>query len=152
MMSRVLVAGGRGLLGSTLVPTLRARGHEVRVLGRDVSSDVRADLGDFAATRLALQAAAPEVIVNLAAATNVDACERDPAAAFDANARAVQSLADWVRQAPGGAHSASYGSPGAPHYDKTGTARFLGRNAPSAVRFATSWGEVCACISRQRCR
>lgn len=38
---RVIVTGASGLIGRALVPFLRARGHEVRTLGRAASSDLQ---------------------------------------------------------------------------------------------------------------
>jgi dTDP-4-dehydrorhamnose reductase len=104
MMARVLVPGGNGMLGSVLVPALRARGHEVLVLGRKAPPPLAVDLMDTGRTHDALQAVMPDVIVNLAALTNVDACERDPGLAFDMNAKSVQNLAAWVAERCGAAH------------------------------------------------
>ena len=86
---RIVVTGATGLLGSTLVPILVARGHEVVRLRRresEAAGDASADLADAADVTLALDRVAPDVIVNLAAMTNVDACERDPRAGADATA------------------------------------------------------------------
>lgn len=94
-MKRVLVTGARGLLGSTLVPTLARSGYEVISFSRG-SRAPGADLTDADATLRALDKIAPEAIVNLAALTDVDACERDPNAAFMANARPVESIARWI--------------------------------------------------------
>lgn len=102
-MATVLVTGATGLLGSSLVPWLAARGH--RVLPHGFRSappgGLQADLRDAQATAAMLDAAAPEVIINLAALTNVDACEDDPQAAYLLNVKPVQNLAAWLRGRPG---------------------------------------------------
>jgi dTDP-4-dehydrorhamnose reductase len=76
---RVLVTGARGTLGRELVAALGAN-HDV----------VAADLGEFditdaAATRDAIRAAAPHVVVHAAAFTDVDGAESRLEAAFRVN-------------------------------------------------------------------
>lgn len=93
---RVAVTGSTGLLGATLVPLLRERGHEVACLNRSGRGARGAELADFAAAASALDSIAPDVIVNLAAATSVDECERDPQLAYRGNALVVRNLASWI--------------------------------------------------------
>lgn len=101
-MARVVLTGATGLVGATLEPTLQAKGHEVIRLHRAATPaagvrSIGADLADATSLARALDLAAPEVIVNLAAMTNVDACERAPADAYQANTRVVENLAQWLR-------------------------------------------------------
>lgn len=84
---RVLLTGAGGMLGSDLAVALAQAGYEVFARPR---SDL--DVTDAAAVARAFRDARPEVVVNCAAFTKVDACETDPRA--DAvNARAVRTLA-----------------------------------------------------------
>lgn len=77
---RVYVTGWDGLLGSALVPALRARGHEVS--GMSVAD---ADITDAAFLRDRLGAFRPDCVVHLAAMTAVDRCEAEPEEAFRVN-------------------------------------------------------------------
>lgn len=103
-MSRVLVTGALGLLGSTLVPFLQARGHEVLRHARKGEVEICADLTDADQVCAALDAVAPEVIVNLAALTNVDECERNPQLAYLENVRIVENLAKWIQKKANACH------------------------------------------------
>jgi len=76
---KVLVLGAGGLLGSAFVDALA--GHEVVTAGRE-ALDIRA------VSRVAglVRHAAPEIVINCAAHTDVDGAEREPDAAISANA------------------------------------------------------------------
>ncbi len=95
-MTDILITGATGLLGSTLAPALAALGHRVVRHGRHRVADLQADLCDADAVQRLLQAAQPQVVVHLAALTQVDACEATPDAAYRANVLAVQYLADGL--------------------------------------------------------
>ena len=84
---KVVVVGAAGQLGRVTADRWAA-GHEVtRLTRREV------DLTDAAALEQALDALAPEVILNCAAYNDVDGAEETPVAAFAVNALAVRSLA-----------------------------------------------------------
>jgi dTDP-4-dehydrorhamnose reductase len=85
---RVLITGASGMLGSDLGPVLAGAGHEVIARPK---SDL--DIRDDREVARALSELRPDVLINCAAFTKVDACESDPLA-FEVNARAVGSLAD----------------------------------------------------------
>lgn len=85
---RVLVTGGTGMLGSDLVVLLTSAGYEV--LARTKSDLDVTDSGQVSRTFRELR---PDVVVNCAAFTKVDACETDPRA-FQVNAGGAANLAD----------------------------------------------------------
>ncbi len=83
-MKRFLFLGGSGQLGTALrdriVGPVLAPPHEAFDI---IAGDISALLDEIA----------PDVVINCAAFHNVDRCEREPAAAFAANAVAVDRLA-----------------------------------------------------------
>lgn len=102
MSLRILVTGGAGYLGSTLVPRLLEAGHEVTVLDNfmygqgealaacchsDRFEVHRADVRELGAVKPHLARA--DVVIPLAAIVGAPACERDPVAALDTNRYAV---------------------------------------------------------------
>lgn len=103
-MARILVTGAQGLLGSTLVPHLRARGYNLIEHVRSSPGDSRADLTDVHQVYLALDKAMPDVIVNLAALTDVDECERSPQRAYQLNVKIVENIAKWIQGSGNNCH------------------------------------------------
>lgn len=84
---RILVTGAAGQVGERVVDVLAGR-HEVLGVARDVL-----DLTDREQVEQVVAEFAPDAVVNTAAMTNVDACERDPERAFAVNALGVRTLA-----------------------------------------------------------
>ena len=85
---RILLTGGAGQLGKELFDTATAAGHEVR-------STTRADCDITVpeAVQSTLEDANPEVLINCAAWTKVDAAESESDAAFRGNALGPRVLA-----------------------------------------------------------
>lgn len=100
-MAHVLVFGATGLLGSALAPALAASGHSVVTHGLSGPAQERADLCDFAQASALVARIKPDCIINLAALTNVDLCEREPHKAYLLNVATVIHVARAIReQAP----------------------------------------------------
>lgn len=85
--TRVLVTGAAGMLGTELVPLFR---RAFDVTPADVAEF---DMRDAAATEAFVAAAAPDVVINCAAYTDVDGAESDPETAFDVNAGGAGNVA-----------------------------------------------------------
>jgi dTDP-4-dehydrorhamnose reductase len=88
LRKRVLVTGASGMLGADVTAVLAGAGMTVFARPR---SDL--DITDPGALDRAFRQLRPEVVINCAAFTKVDACESD-SEAFAVNARAVESLAE----------------------------------------------------------
>jgi dTDP-4-dehydrorhamnose reductase len=85
---RVLVTGANGMLGQRVVREAEARGHEVR------ATDLpELDLTDAAAVDAFVREVAPDVVVNCAAYTDVDAAESNEALATVVNGDAAGNVA-----------------------------------------------------------
>ena len=104
MRVKVLVTGATGLLGSSLVPLLEERGHQVTRMGYTQASDFNFDLTSYKQTERALEQVKPEVIINLTALANVDRCETHPQEAYLLNVKTVENLCAWIRTASQACH------------------------------------------------
>ena len=89
-MSRVLVTGAAGVVGGYVADVFG--GHDLVLT--DIVGDVdRLDVTDPAAVRAVVSGARPEIVLHLAAATDVDRCEQEPDLAFRTNAIGTQNVA-----------------------------------------------------------
>jgi dTDP-4-dehydrorhamnose reductase len=93
MSKRVVVFGALGQLGVELCAELARRGYEVRSFAR-----AQIDIANAEQVEHALAEFDPAAVFNAAAYNQVDVAEREPAAAFEANALAVRNLALACRQ------------------------------------------------------
>lgn len=87
---KILICGGNGQLGSDCVQVLKEP-HEVFALTLNEldisnSSDVDKVIGKYV----------PDIILNCAAYTNVDACETERGPAWEVNVEGPKNLASWV--------------------------------------------------------
>ena len=86
---KIVIVGSGGRLGAALLREWQAEGDEVTGFNH-----AQLDIGDFAQVRAVLGALDFDVLVNCAAQTNVDRCEKEPAEAFLLNSQAVATIAD----------------------------------------------------------
>lgn len=152
-MIHSLVFGASGQVATALRRSLgAAAGHRITALGR---ADV--DLSDPAAARDAVQRLRPDIVINAAAYTNVEAAEVDRAAvmALNVNGPAAAAAAAAEVGAPFIQFSSDYvfdGAKGAPYVETDapcplgvyGASKFAGEQAvaaanPTHVVLRTSW-------------
>lgn len=86
---KLLVVGAGGLLGSDVVRHAGFREHEVVA-----ATHADLDVTDQGAVRAALESHVPDAVVNCSGLTSVDACQRDPEAAYAANRDGPAHLAE----------------------------------------------------------
>jgi dTDP-4-dehydrorhamnose reductase len=89
---RIAVVGARGQLGAALVHEFAA-GHDIRAFGR-----AELDISNDAAVAAAMADVTPQIILNGAAFTDVDAAEDRPIDALNSNAFGVRALAGAARE------------------------------------------------------
>ena len=96
---RVLVAGCNGLLGQHLLDAAPADAQLYGLARHEAGADarlagyLRGDIAEPGAWREALRAFTPDLILNAAALTDVDGCERDPDACARVNRDALRAPA-----------------------------------------------------------
>jgi dTDP-4-dehydrorhamnose reductase len=90
---RIVVTGAGGGLARAFLARVPPH-HEVHAFDR-----AALDVGDFHAVMQTVAPLAPELVLNLAAFTKVDACEADPERAFRDNAVGPHNLALAAREA-----------------------------------------------------
>lgn len=97
----VVVTGAEGMVGSALCPVLRRRGHAVVPTDLHPLEEGAAalDVRDREALAAFLQRTRPAWVIHLAAETDVDRCEQEPAHAYATNAVGTEYVAEACRAA-----------------------------------------------------
>jgi dTDP-4-dehydrorhamnose reductase len=94
-MNRILVIGAKGMLGRDLMKKFQLSFPGDEVLGWDIDEiDIRREQD----TVTKIERVRPEVVINLAAYTDVDGCESNEQEAFAVNADGMKHIALGVRR------------------------------------------------------
>ena len=89
-MKPILVIGAKGMLGRDLLPLLQSSFIEREVIGWDIEE---IDIREEKSTRSKIDTLNPETVINIAAYTDVDGCEKNRDAAFQVNAEGMKHVA-----------------------------------------------------------
>ncbi len=83
----ILVTGAEGMLGTALMPALKQRHNALGINRQDC------DIRDASAITSIVRARRPQLVIHLAAFTNVDAAEADPQTTEEINADGARNVA-----------------------------------------------------------
>jgi len=131
---RILITGANGMLGRELAPVLAPR-HEVRAV-----SHAECDIADESSIGHAVAEWTPELVINCAALSDVDGCERDPERALAVNghgaghlARAAEHGLRFRRRKAHALYRAGYAQPSEPIWTQQTGGRATGarRRSPT---------------------
>ena len=90
----VLVTGAAGMLGAAVVDMLRANQCDIVATGKSVRGEaaIEMDIQDWRAVRAVVGEHKPDLVIHLAAETNVDRCEQEPDHAYAINAFGTENI------------------------------------------------------------
>jgi dTDP-4-dehydrorhamnose reductase len=89
---KILLLGHKGMLGSDLFLNLAGK-HEITGLDKD-----EIDIASWSECKKAIKEDAPDIVINAAAYTDVDGCEKAKDECFTVNAEAVKNIAEACRE------------------------------------------------------
>ncbi len=105
-MTKILLTGANGLLGQKLIWKLRTRDAvELLTTGRGPNRNIvktgyrysECDVTDYSSLRRIFETFKPSIVINAAAMTNVDLCEKERELCWSVNVKAVEYLATLCR-------------------------------------------------------
>ncbi|HFQ5001890.1 TPA: NAD(P)-dependent oxidoreductase [Vibrio vulnificus] len=95
-MENALIIGSSGLLGSSLIRRLESK-YSIKTISRSSSSsDYRIDMSCEKASLDVLTQIKPRCIINLAALTDVNACEEDVSLAYSINVKIAENIGKYL--------------------------------------------------------
>lgn len=127
MSGRVAILGVTGMLGQALRTGLTPLGYDVAGIAR-TNADFAIDATDSALLTKSLDEFRPDLLINAAALTSLDGCEKSPGAAYQLNARLVADLAQY-----GATHGCRLVHISTDHFFSGDGARLHDESAPVAL-------------------
>jgi dTDP-4-dehydrorhamnose reductase len=94
-VERVLVIGANGLLGASLIEKLRSKYQLITVTRVSENSDYNVDMTSVIECARVLSHIKPDIIINLAALTNVDLCESNIGLAYNVNTKIAENISQY---------------------------------------------------------
>ena len=94
-IKKVFIAGSGGFLGKSLKNKLKKNKNYNLV---NYSSNKKIDLSDLNSCNKILKSLCPDIIVNCAAKTDVDFCEKNKKIAYNSNAKIVENLTNFCNR------------------------------------------------------
>jgi dTDP-4-dehydrorhamnose reductase len=95
---KILLLGSGGLLGSTLLPYLLSMNYDITTHSRTSSAHYNFDLSDSIEISSLIDETKPDIVINLAALTNVDLCEVEPNKAYIQNVHVVENIVESIKK------------------------------------------------------
>jgi dTDP-4-dehydrorhamnose reductase len=98
MAQHILLCGGSGMLGSSLAPFFTNNGRRVTIHGNTRAADIQGDFRDGTIVDFLLNKVQPDVVINLIALADVDACHRKPSLAWEMNVTTAFNISRWCQE------------------------------------------------------
>lgn len=95
-MKTVFLAGGTGMLGTSLSKHLKKSGFNTLIQGHKQKADFNIDMKDLHSFRRILDEVNPDIIINLICLSDVDECERNKQLSYDLNVAPVDTISHWI--------------------------------------------------------
>ncbi|MDG7048006.1 MAG: dTDP-4-dehydrorhamnose reductase [Nitrososphaerota archaeon] len=90
---KILITGANGMVGSSLIPILKQRNHEVHPTDIIINKNIEAlDVRNYGEINKFFGQIKPDIVIHLAAETDVDKCELDPDHAYRTNTMGTMNI------------------------------------------------------------
>lgn len=97
---KILLLGSTGLLGQAIAKEAYRRGHSLRCAARK-GAEIILDISEGQSLQGTLAFEKPDIVINCAALTSIDDCERDIFRAWNVNTRPLAIISEWSRETGG---------------------------------------------------